>query len=163
MRSTCDRIVRIRYQFGLSADQLRESIKTAQPKIRIAASSPNSVSAHFMRAVEQAFHSNPQLVIEALIMSKKRRFTYIVTSEPTHSSASLPPVLGVRISLKAAHEYFLSCVKYAASCKGHVLRWSLGRAALYNETDQKRGKVELHKAYVSGDDGSGTTITLERW
>lgn len=53
--------------FGLSADQLRESVKTAQPKIRIAASSPNSVSAHFMRAVEQAFPGNHQFVFQALI------------------------------------------------------------------------------------------------
>lgn len=34
---------------------------------------------------------------------------------------------------------------------------------LHSDIDEKRGHVELYKAYITGNDESRMTITLERW
>ena len=96
--------------------------------------------------------------------SKSRRPTYIVTSILTgvqgmHSA----PVLGVHTSLREAQAHYNNCVDFQKSRPNRKLYWMLVPKDLHSDIDEKRGHVELYKAYITGDDESRMTITLERW
>lgn len=93
-----------------------------------------------------------------------RNHVYLVTSVLSNEkNVTSAPVLGVHTSLKSAKAHWESCVKCSSEYQGAKLCWTLGPTDLRDLAAQGHPRTDLYKAYISKENGAGTTLTIERW